>query len=138
MLRTLWTFAVLAVVLVQCASGCGGSSKEASTSTRTPAAAGPIPPQLVGTYTTKLSRSDLPPNPPPELTHGSNGWTLQIVKTGAVNNGPGFAIVNDRDGELETSPPSVSGDRIPSTTKSAGRRGRQCRASTGTSCWTGA
>ena len=57
------------------------------------AAADPVPAELLGTYETTLKKSDLPANPPGELTAGPT-WKLTIAKSGGVNDGPVFAIAN--------------------------------------------
>jgi hypothetical protein len=93
-------------------AGCGSSSQKGPSSSSPPAAAGELPQQLLGEYSTTLKRSDLPPNPTPELTGGSLGWKLSIQKTGGVEAGPAFTISNDRQGELESSSPSATRDQI--------------------------
>jgi hypothetical protein len=60
-----------------------------------------------------LKPSDVPPNPPPELTDQAENWTLKIATSGApADDGPSFTIINDALGTLESSSLEVSGDRI--------------------------
>lgn len=59
-----------------------------------------------------LKRSDLPADPPPELTDRAERWTLKIANTGGPNNARALSIVNDQLGPLESSRFGVIGDRI--------------------------
>src|SRR5881227_2174712 len=60
-------------------AGCGSSDKSNGKTSSAPATAErPPPPALVGTYTTTLKKSDLPPNPAPELTNHAERWQLRI------------------------------------------------------------
>src|SRR3954454_12001855 len=80
------------------AGGCGGDDdSDTSGSKSSKAAAEPVPAELLGTYETSLKKSDLPANPPGELTEGTD-WKLTIAKTGGVNDGPVFAIANAEAG----------------------------------------
>jgi hypothetical protein len=72
----------------------------------------PAPADLVGTYAMTLKPSDLPPNPPPELTVQAEKWTLEIANNGGLNDGRAFTIINDQLGALESSRFGVVGDRI--------------------------
>jgi hypothetical protein len=105
--------AALAVALVF-AGGCGSDddSKTSSTAATKPAE-GRAPAALLGTYTTTLKPSDLPPNAPPELTHGSRKWKLTIANSGGIDNGPVFAVADPaQPNALESPSFGVSGDRI--------------------------
>jgi hypothetical protein len=107
-----WPVALLALSLIA-AGGCGSDDDSATSSqATTKAAPAKIPAALLGTYTTTLRPKDIPPNPPPELTHGSKTWKLTIAKTGGVDNGPVFGIANAELGSLEGPSFSVSGDRV--------------------------
>jgi hypothetical protein len=89
-------------------TGCGGGDSSSSTAT----SGGPPPAALIGTYATTLKPSDLPANPPPELTDGSNGWTVKIAKTGGPGGGPTLTIANDQAGVLESPKLVVAGKTI--------------------------
>ena len=89
--------------------GCGGGDDSSSSSS---AAAGPPPADLIGAYTTTLKPGDLPARPPPELTDGSNGWTIKIAKTGGPGGGPTLTIANDENGVLESPKLAVGGNTI--------------------------
>ena len=94
------------------AAGCGGDDdSDTAGTTSSKAAADPVPAELLGTYTTTLKKSDLPANPPGELTAGPD-WKLTIAKSGGVNDGPVFAIANAEAGSLEGPSFSVKGDHI--------------------------
>ena len=67
---------------------------------------------LVGTYAMTLKPSDVPPNPPPELTDRAEKWTLKVANSGHPNGGRAFTIINDQLGKLESSNFGVVGDRI--------------------------
>ena len=94
------------IALAGCAAmlgGCGGGGG-AATHTSAPAArAAGVPANLVGRYTTTLRRSDLPANPPPELTHGSATWQLTVARSGGIDNGQAVTIANAKLGVLESS-----------------------------------
>jgi hypothetical protein len=110
-LRVVGCGAAVAAVALFAVIGCG--SDDPSTTTTAPAkAAVSAAAGLVGTYTTRLKASDLPPNPPPELTDGSTEWKLTIATTGGIDNGPVFAIANGERGSLENPSFSVEGDRV--------------------------
>jgi hypothetical protein len=99
---------VIAAALVT-AAGCGsdddgGKGGGAPTSAKAPN-------QLVGSYTTRLERSDLPPKPAPELAD-SLSWKLTIANSGAVGGKPAFTISDPQRGTLESSSFGVDGDRI--------------------------
>ncbi|MDX6581687.1 MAG: hypothetical protein QOI10_871 [Solirubrobacterales bacterium] len=93
----------ISIALVACGD-------DATTSTAT--GEGPAPDELVGTYAMTLKPSDLPPNPPHELTDQADHWTLKIDNAGSPDGGPAFTIVNDALGTLESSQLGVSGDRV--------------------------
>ena len=105
---------LLAVPLAALAlSACGSDDKESSgATTARPAAGGPAPPQLAGKYTMTLTRADLPPNPPPELSDGLGRWTLLIANSGGIDNGRGLSLAFESRGSLENPAFAVSGDRI--------------------------
>ena len=94
------------------AGGCGGDDDSDTSGTKSSkAAADPVPAALLGTYETTLKKSDLPANPPGELTAGTD-WKLTIAKSGGVNDGPVFAIANAEAGSLEGPSFSVKGDHV--------------------------
>jgi hypothetical protein len=66
----------------------------------------------VGSYEVTLKPTDLPPNPPPELTDGSAGWQLEIANSGGTGGGRSFAISNKSLGLLEDPGFGVDGDSI--------------------------
>jgi hypothetical protein len=103
----------IGVVASICVGGCG-SGDDSETSSKAPAESAEqrAPDELVGTYTTTLKRSDLPPNPPDELTHGSMQWKLTIANSGGVDDGPVFGIANGQLGSLENPSFGVKGDLI--------------------------
>jgi hypothetical protein len=101
---------VATVALVPAGCGSSGAKKGSSSA---PSVEGSAPASLVGTYTTSLKSADLPPNPPPELTDGSNTWKLTIANSGgSVGNGRVFSIANAQLGGLESPAFDVRGDRI--------------------------
>jgi hypothetical protein len=104
--------AVPAIVLAVAAVGCGGDDNGGSATVASSPAQGTVPADLVGTYAMTLKPSDVPPNPPPELTDRAEKWTLKIANTGGPDNGPAFTIINDQLGTLESSRLGVDGDRI--------------------------
>jgi hypothetical protein len=63
-------------------------------------------------YTTTLRRSDLPANPPPELTHGSSTSRLTVARSGGIDNGPAVMIANAELGVLESSNFAVQGATV--------------------------
>jgi hypothetical protein len=92
--------------------GCGRGSGDA-THTSAPAARAPaVPATLVGRYTTTLRGSDLPANPPPELTHGSSTWQLTVARSGGIDNGPAVTIANANLGVLESSNFAAQGGTV--------------------------
>jgi hypothetical protein len=111
------TSAKVAAALLICASaaGCGDNSdegkKKADSSAKAPAER-LAPAELVGTYSMVLKPTDLPANPPPELTDRAERWTLKIANTGGPNNSPALALTNDQLGLLESSRLGVIGNRI--------------------------
>jgi hypothetical protein len=101
----LTTAAVASLVLALAGCGSGGGA-----TTTAESANGPAPDELVGSYEVTLRPSDLPPNPPPELT-GSPDWRLEIANSGGPAGGRRFAITNKRH-LLEQSDFGVEGDSI--------------------------
>ena len=98
------------LVFAFAAAGCGGDDSETTGSSAE--TEGPPPAELVGRYAMTLKPGDVPPNPPPELTDQAEHWTLEISQDGAPDGGPGFTIINDALGQLESSSLGVSGDRV--------------------------
>src|SRR4051794_37322033 len=110
-LRSLRPVPILAVAMYMTA-GCGGDDDSDTAGTKpSKAAADPVPAELLGTYETTLKKSDLPANPPGELTEAPT-WKLTIAKSGGVNDGPVFAIANAGAGSLEGPSFTVKGDHI--------------------------
>ena len=111
------TYATVAAALLMAATaaGCGDSSdegeKDADTSAAKPAER-PVPAELVGSYSMVLKPSDLPANPPQELTDRAERWTLTIANKGGPGNSPALALTNDQLGLLESSSLEVDGNRI--------------------------
>ena len=103
------TVVIEAMVAVGCGDDDGGASTSAASTTP---AESPPPAELLGTYQMHLKPSDVPANPPPELTDQAESWTLKITKTGALEGGPALTIINDALGELESSSVGVDGNRI--------------------------
>ena len=104
----------VAALLIGALAGCGssGSSEKKTTSTTSGASEGPPSATLVGTYTTTLKKSDLPPNPAPELTNHAKRWQLRIATTGGPAGGPAFTIVNPTLGPLESPTVGVTGSTV--------------------------
>jgi hypothetical protein len=105
------------LVLLIGAGGCGSDddpqpSREPAKPAAQKPAASKAPSELLGTYTTTLKQSDLPANPPPELTDGTPKWELTIANSGGIDDGPVFGIAKAKLGSLEGPSFSVSGDRI--------------------------
>jgi hypothetical protein len=93
-------------------AGCGGDDDSDKSSTKSSTAAeATVPAELLGTYETTLKKTDLPANPPGELT-GSRDWKLTIAKSGGVNGGPVFGIAGADGRSLEGPSFSVKGDHI--------------------------
>ena len=98
MRRRLWL-----LVPVLAFSACGGGGETS----------GSAPPdELLGTYSTTLTKADLPAAPPPELATGLGGWTLTIADKGGPDGGPALSIVQERLGNLESPSLRVDGDRL--------------------------
>jgi hypothetical protein len=89
--------------------GCGSDDDSSKSATKPAEQAAPK--ELLGSYTTKLKPSDLPSNPPEELS-GSTKWNLTIANSGGPNNGPAFTIADAGSNTLESSSFGVRGDRI--------------------------
>ena len=103
----------IGVVALITVAGCG-SDDDSKTPSETPAKSAEqrAPDTLLGKYTTELKPSDLPANPPDELTHGSTQWTLTIANSGGIDDGPVFAIANNEAGSLENPSFGVQDDLI--------------------------
>lgn len=101
--------ALAPAVALGCASGdgapSGGTAPAAIRESRAPG-------QLLGSYHTELLRSDLPPNPPPELTDAGRRWELTIASSGGVDDEPAFTIANSELGPLKSSRFGIKGDRV--------------------------
>jgi hypothetical protein len=87
----------LGVLLATALVGCGGSDSEAG-----------VPPELVGTYTTTLAKSDIPANAAPELEAGP--WELAIGELEGADAGSFLAIDHPSEGTLEEPGLTVDGD----------------------------
>jgi hypothetical protein len=113
--RLTYANVAVALLIAATAAGCGDSpdegKKDAGPSAAT-RAEHPAPAALVGTYSMVLKPSDLPANPPQELTDRAERWTLTIANTGGPNNSPALALTNDQLGLLESSRLGVIGNRI--------------------------
>jgi len=97
-------------------AGCGSDSSDegggAAATTSAGSVSGPAPDELVGGYEVTLKPSDLPPDPPAELTEGPPDWRLEIANSGGPVGGRSFAIVNKGLGLLERSDFGIEGDSI--------------------------
>ncbi len=67
--------------------------------------------ELVGSYSMRLRRSDLPPDAPHELSGGIGGWNLTISNSGGPY-GRSFEVVNKELGTLEEPSFVVDDDQI--------------------------
>jgi hypothetical protein len=114
MQKTVMLIALPVILLTIAAGGCGGddNKENGSTATAPSRAEDQAPAGLVGTYAMTLKPSDLPPNPPQELTDRAEKWTLKIANSGHPNGGRAFTIINNQLGKLESSNFGVVGDRI--------------------------
>jgi hypothetical protein len=124
-MRHILTCAAMAALAV---AGCGGDDESAGTDSTssaasTPRAVAPPPAELLGTYTTRLKRSDIPKPAPPELD-GQYRWTLRITKDGGPDNKPALTIVKPPDDVLESSAMAATGDSLKLT-------GEECAQQTG-------
>jgi hypothetical protein len=111
-LRGIICAALGSLVLVPAGCGSGDSGETGTTATSAESASGPAPARLVGSYAATLKPSDLPPNPPPELTDGPRDWRLEIANSGGPAGGRSFAITNKGLGLLEESDFGVQDDHI--------------------------
>ena len=100
-------------LLVFALAACGGDDQAAEKTAEKPAEkpAEPPPAELLGTYTTRLQRADIP-RPVPDLLDGEYRWTLRITKDGGPDNAPALTIVHPPDDVLESSAMAVTGDTI--------------------------
>jgi hypothetical protein len=113
-------FSVFVVFLLACGfslinASCEGSGE--STAVQTTESTGTtshasIPPELIGTWKTKLSAADIPAGAPPELQDAATDWELQIAETGGTDNAPVLSIVNPELGQLEGPTLQVAGDHL--------------------------
>jgi hypothetical protein len=105
------------------AAGCGGGGEKkkekppipADTPVNDPPVAAKksgAPQELLGQYSVKLPKKDLPKDAPEELTEGSETWTVTLADTGGPGEGPAFTIANDQLGALESSNFEVKDGRI--------------------------
>jgi hypothetical protein len=90
-------------VLVLLIAACGSSGSKSTRPNPPSPGLARAPSSLLGTYTTTLKPSDLPPKPRPELTQGSRTWKLTIANSGGINGGDAFRIANASLGEFEDS-----------------------------------
>ena len=99
------------VVLAGCGSGDSDETGDTAT-TAAESASGPAPDSLAGSYEVTLKPTDLPPNPPPELTDGPPDWRLEIANSAGPSGSRRFAILNKDLGLLEESDFGVAGNTI--------------------------
>jgi hypothetical protein len=103
------TIPLLALALAPAA--CGGADEQAATTTaRTAPAAKPanIPPELVGTWTTTLHRSEVP-----RQFALNNPFSVRITRDGGIDNAPAFTLADATETiEGEVSTPEFSGDTV--------------------------
>ena len=108
-LRTLPLMLVIAGLL---AAGCGGGESDSAAPAKAKKASpAPPPAALIGTYTTTLSKADIPTPTPPEL-RDQRRWIVRITKDGGVDNAPALTILMPPSEPLESSTLSVSGDTL--------------------------
>ena len=69
--------AIAAIAVALALASCGGDDESTTK-------AGDPPEELLGTYAMTLQSSDLPPDPPIELTDSAEHWTLEITENNAV------------------------------------------------------
>jgi hypothetical protein len=97
-------------------AGCGSDDSDESdgegAETTSQVTGGPAPGDLIGTYEVTLKASDLPSDPPIELTDGPPDWQLEIANSGGTGGGRSFAISNKALGLLEDPGFGVDGDSI--------------------------
>lgn len=110
MTRRHLTIPVLALALLPAA--CGGSGeREATTPAKSqPATAKPaaIPEELLGTWTTTLRKSDVPPR-----LQLNNPFSVIIARDGGIDNAPSFTLADSTESiEGETSTPLFKGDTV--------------------------
>lgn len=119
---------VLAAAMIV-AAACGGSSSDRTTAastaatTRAAKTGGAPPIQLLGNYTTTLTKADVGSNKAPEL-QGQYKWKVKVTKDGGVNNAPTLTVIKPPSEVLESSTLSVSGDTLTLT-------GEECAQPTG-------
>jgi len=111
MRSTVLCSALAASLLVGATVGCGGDENDDEAEAPSTAESA-LPTELAGTYLMTLKPSDVPTDPPPELTDNAEKWTLEIANTGGPDGGPAFTIINDQLGTLESSRLEVIDDRI--------------------------
>ena len=105
---TVIAIAASAALLGACGAGSGDATHTSAPAAQAPA----VPASLVGRYITTLQRSDLPANPPPELTHGSSTWQLTVGRSGGIDNGPAVTIANAKLGVLESTNVEAQGGTV--------------------------
>jgi hypothetical protein len=111
--RSVAAFGVAVVLALSADTGCGSDGSDGSAgSGSAKSIRGPAPQALLGTYNVTLKPSDLPPNPPLELTDGPPSWELTIANSGGPSGGRSFAIANTALGVLEESDFGVQRNRI--------------------------
>lgn len=109
-------------LLALLAGGCGGGEKKKekpAVPAKTPVNDPPVAPdksgapqELLGQYSVKIPKADLPKDAAEELTEGSETWTVTLAETGGPGDGPAFTIANDQLGPLESSHFTVKDKRI--------------------------
>lgn len=102
---------VLMIAVIPVTVACGADAPVTEPGETPTEDVGAAPEELVGSYSMRLQRSDLPPDAPPELTGGIGGWTLTISNSGGLN-GRSFEVVNNELGTLEEPSFHVEGDQI--------------------------
>ena len=96
--------------------GCGSDANMPATSASTTktamtAAGGPPPAELLGSYTTRLTKADTAGSKAPEL-QDQDQWKMKITKDGGVGNAPTLTIVRPPSDVLESSTLSVAGSTL--------------------------
>lgn len=114
MRTTLITVAAAAALFAGCGDddateADGGTTKSAAAATPTPGAQ--LPPDLVGTWTTRLKVSEIE-SATNEFIGASPRWELNFETSGGIDDGPIFVLSNPEMGPVASATPSVEGDRI--------------------------
>lgn len=110
-LVTILAMAAASAAGLGCGSDSGNPATDASTAhAATTAAGGPPPAELLGSYTTRLTKADTAGRKAPELK--DHLWIMKITKDGGVDNAPTLTIIRAPSDVLESSTLSVAGTTL--------------------------